>query len=212
MSGSCSPLLENSVNTLFLFPLSSRVSLWKLHLFSDLCRGDVWQLMFLHCLSVLDVHTRVWLWFISLTLCSWPELWCSFLSHRPVVWRQSQVQKLLFSCVTCPLLVLRCSLLYFVFPQTQSVSPVPFLLALHPQSDVRKDEQVPPKLFCDDLWLFCQAPPDLWLAVDINDIIFRDCWGLSWCGWQSVCTRFASNTSPGANYCAWEHQRSGTID
>lgn len=40
-----------------------------------------------------------------------------------------QVQKLLFLCVAHALLVLACSLSYFVCPQTRSVSPDPFLLA-----------------------------------------------------------------------------------
>ena len=60
-----------------------------------------------------------------------------------------QVQKLLFPHIACALLVFACSLSYFVCPQTQSVSPAPFLLALCPQSDVRKTEHLPQPLSCD---------------------------------------------------------------
>lgn len=184
--------------------------------------GSLWFCAVCRCSAVLDVHKHVWLWFISLTFCSWPELWCSFLSCRPVVWRLSQVswwwggcqvQKLLFPCVTGALLVLTRSLSHLACPQTQSVPPAPSLLALCPQSDIRKAEYLPQKLSCAGP----QGPAlpvcaKLLQTPVVSELVFRDCWGLSWCGWQHVLTGFASKTGPGANYHAWEYQRSGTKD
>lgn len=67
-----------------------------------------------------------------------------------LVVRGCQLQKLLFLCVACVLLVLACSLSYFVC--THSLQPLPpFLLALCSQSDIRKAEHLPQLLSCDGL-------------------------------------------------------------
>lgn len=126
-----------------------------------------------------------------------------------------QVQKLLFPCVTCALLVLPCSL-SFSAPK-HNWCPLPFPPCSQISVRLKEAEHLPQNLFWDD----AQGPAlavharllQTSLAAVINALFFRDLWGLSWCGWQRVVTRFASNTSPGANSPhAWECQRSGTKD
>lgn len=101
---------------------------------------------------------------------------CLEVQSGKLVMGDCQVQKLLFPCVTGALPVLTRSLSHLVCPQTQSVPPAPSLLALCPQSDVRKAEHLPQKLSCagpqGPALLVCA---NLLQTPVVSELIFRDC-------------------------------------